>query len=353
LPYELKRIIKMSSFTCAPTSPSAASWDEICSRLQGFHLQEPGQKPEEALALREQRIAPTVHYLNTLSDEDRGKLDCYIKELPVSKIIARESEFLTTHVPVYTAFHKSVFLLHSFAQSVLSLIPPPTSQLRRDPRTIVWFRNPLARIPARNLGSTVSSLFALRAGLQILDNTPPMAWQLISCNPLLFGNVLEDEMESTADYYWNASSVSAPKIEDIVLETLDSCKLLEDREDVRERLILDLTRTLELISGERGILYQLFIPHDEVNKTLYVCGKNGKPYEGQSASALETLLSLQYKKPEEISNYTTMQVRALANRLINPNVASEFPVFHYTDVNEAHVQAFRKSVDQIVRQYLL
>lgn len=64
-------------------------------------------------------------------------------------------------------------------------------------------------------------------------------------------------------------------------------------------------------------------------------------------------MTLQYKNPGEILNYTTMQVRALANRLINPNVASEFPVFYYTDVNEEQIQAFRKSVDLIVRQYLI
>jgi hypothetical protein len=341
---------KMSSFACVPT---VASWDTICSRLQGVRFQESEQKTEETPQTRDQRIAPTAHYLDTLSNRKRMQLDCYLAELPISKIIARESEFLATHVPVYTAFHKSVFLLHAFTQSVLALIPPPAQQLPRDPRTIVWFRNPLAKIPVLNLGNTIADFFALREGRPILDNAPALAWQLIACNPLLFGNTLADEMESTADYFWNASSVSAPKVKDVVLETLNSCKLLEGQRDVRERLILDLTKALDLISGDRGVLYQLFIPHDEVNKTLYVCGKNGIPDEEQSAGALETLLTLQYKNPGEILNYTTMQVRALANRLINPNVASEFPVFYYTDVNEEQIQAFRKSVDLIVRQYLI
>ena len=89
---------------------------------------------------------------------------------------------------------KNVYLIQTFTKQLISLakIDISSQRLLND---ITWFRNPFAQVP-KNIILDVSSYLSLH-GENILDNKASTAWNLISCNPHLFGNTLSDTMEST------------------------------------------------------------------------------------------------------------------------------------------------------------
>ena len=103
----------------------------------------------------------------------------YINALPFQEILTQETKLLNSHVPLYTACSKNVYLIQAFTKQLISLAKIDTFS-QRPLNDITWFRNPLAQVP-KNIISDVSSYLSLY-GENILDNKALTAWNLISCN---------------------------------------------------------------------------------------------------------------------------------------------------------------------------
>ena len=301
-------------------------WSDCTGHLNYYSmpaLKEPAFAKISATSMGvENRSGPTQHFINNLkSPNDKQYLQEYIEVLPMKEILSKETELLNTHVPLYTATSKATYLIHSFTKIVMSL-SYIDSVTKRLPTDITWFRNPLTRLP-KHIPSDSKTYLSLKDD-NVLDNTEMAAWNLISCNPTLFTNTLTDAMESTVDYWWDDNNVSCPRLRDIVTESFRTLKGID--QDKISTLIKELEKTIELLEGEHGVLHQIFIPHEEVNSTVYISKTNGI-VDKEHKNSLETLLDLQYKSPDSILHYRTMQIRLLSGRFINPNLEADYRTY--------------------------
>lgn len=188
-------------------------------------------------------------------------------------------------------------------------------------------------------------------GGNILDNKTTTAWNLISCNPYLFGNTLTDAMESTVDYWWDDNNVAPPNLEDIINQSLRSLNLcLKDPEKYKE-LVEKLQKTMDLIKADHGVLSQIFIPHEEVNNITYIAKANGIE-DKEHPNALKSLIDLQYRKTQEIANYDTLQVRLLAGRLINPDHTADYRMYTYKKFSVDQDAKFHSAITCIIQELL-
>lgn len=299
----------------------------------------------------ETRNGPTQHFINNLKNSnDKQYLQEYIDVLPMKEILSKEAELLNTHIPLYTATSKATYLIHSFTKIVMSLAYIDTVT-KRLPTDITWFRNPLTRLP-KHIPSDSRTYLSLKND-NVLDNTEMAAWNLVSCNPSLFTNTLTDAMESTVDYWWDDNNVSCPRLRDIVTEsfrTLDKINQDKISTDITT-LIKELEKTIELLEGEHGVLHQIFIPHEEVNSTVYISKTNGI-VDKEHTNPIETLLDLQYKSPDSILNYNTMQVRLLAGRFINPNLEADYRTYTYGKFSKEQDENFQEKIRSIIINFL-
>lgn len=298
----------------------------------------------------ETRSGPTQHFINNLKNPSHKEyIQEYINVLPMKEILSKETELLNTHIPLYTATSKATYLVHSFTKIVMSLAYIDTVT-KRLPTDITWFRNPLTRLPKH---IPLDSRTYLLKNDNVLDNKEMAAWNLISCNPSLFTNTLTDAMESTADYWWDDINVSCPILKDIVTESFRRLNGI-DQDKISTNittLIKELEKTIELLEGEHGVLHQIFIPHEEVNSTVYISKTNGIVDE-EHTNSIETLLALQYKSPDSILNYNTMQVRLLAGRFINPNLEADYRTYTYGTFSKEQDENFQKKIRSIIINFL-
>ncbi|MGL4540087.1 MAG: hypothetical protein ACRCU0_03830 [Candidatus Rhabdochlamydia sp.] len=312
-------------------------------------------KPESYnyLQFLQNRQAPTQHFMTSLkrapsTKDNQNYLLEYINALPFEKIIHQETSLLNSHVPLYSACSKKVYLIQTFTKQLISLAKNDIS-LKRPLHDITWFRNPLAKMP-KNIIPDVSSYLSLY-GENILDNKVSTAWNLISCNPHLFGNTLSDAMESTLDYWWDDNNVTAPSLEDIVNESFQSLNLYPKNFRKQEHLIKKLEKTVDLIQAKHGVLFQIFIPHEEVNEITYISKANGVQDETHP-DALKSLLDIQYKKTDEIINYKTMQVRLLTGRFINPDHTADYRIHTYYNFSAQQNEQFHFDIACIIQELL-
>jgi hypothetical protein len=212
-------------------------------------------------------------------------------------------------------------------------------------------RNPFETPPCKNIVADVPSLLAKTHG-HIVDNTATFSWQLLSCNPHLFGNVFFNSDESTVDYFFDDKSVMTPIFSEKIHQVLNNVSKNSDvKVKNEEDLINSLERSIELLDENRGILYQMMIPFNEVNLTTYVCQQTGVPDE-LHPDALQSLISLQYENPKMVDNYESMQTRILAQRWMNPTISADYRthVYQGIDTTEAQLQKFDQTIESLVQQ---
>ena len=78
-------------------------------------------------------------------------------------------------------------------------------------------------------------------------------------------------MESTVDYWWDDSNVAPPNLKDIVLQSLNALNLHVDDPIKHEEWIQELEKSIDFIKAKHGVLFQIFIPHEEVNPIFLHC----------------------------------------------------------------------------------
>jgi hypothetical protein len=297
------------------------------------------------------RKSPTRCFLEGLKPQKREKLQCYLDILPVDKIITREEQYIDTHVPVYSAFTKSVYLVQMFTKELMSRLEKDVT-LRRPVDEITWMRNPLAKSRLKEIPSNLAS-FRTMYPKKVIDHGL-MAWNLISCNMHLFGNTLVKSEESTVDYWWDDSNVTPPKIDDIVNESLDTLNLLKgpDGRQKRAAFIEKLKETINLLPSDHGVMHQIFIPHEDVNNIAYIAKANGIADKAHP-DALASLTEIQQPdKIERVKNYGKMQVRLLAGRFINPDGTHSYPVHTYHEFSQEANEKFIRKISELTERLL-
>lgn len=336
----------------AISKKKAFKWSDVKAR----HRYSPSFcAPEESTSypMKERRIInrvpPTLHFLNSKKEDKEAcaYLKQYQDELPMEDIIQMEKIHLDSHVPVYTAVSKPVFLIQTLSSKLVSLADlDMTSSPERLPHQITWLRNPLAKVP-KSISPDAQSYLYLR-DKKVLDNSEIASWNLISCNPHLFGNVFNDAMESTVDYWWDNTNVSPPSLERIVEEMFETTELGLVKQD---NFTENLKKTLDILNSkgteDRGVIFQMFVPHEEVNRTIYISGPNGRPDE-KHPDALSSLISIQHKPAESIPNYASMQLRLMAGRWMNPAVVADYRTVTHSDVSMEKMRDFDLAVENLV-----
>lgn len=265
--------------------------------------------------------------------KDHSKLSRY--DLPVEELIAREREYLSTHIAVYTGMRFDFLLLQYFSSELLRVLIPDQPQLAE----MCWLRHPFDDQPAKYRWGDIRDFVKSRqlqypGGRAVIDdNSPEQAWFLLSCNPHLFGNTLTDAMESTVDYYYDSIGVINIDIFEKIAEILDSAGLLPNDcltcKEKRRSIFQAMSDALEAIRPSTkpgGVLLQILLPQKIVNEVAYITRTNdGSFTNGTPASehlnCLETLLRIRDASypVDKIDNYATLQVRILTSRLIEPN----------------------------------
>jgi hypothetical protein len=324
-------------------------WSTVKARYRFSHPLVPHD--DSVVALGRDRLPPTQHYLQIKKTDakDWAYLKQYHDQLPMEAIVGRERELLDSHVPIYTAVSKPVFLIQKFSAKFISLaeldLTPPNERL---PHQISWLRNPFARTPKFICPDAPSYLY--QWSRNVLDNTEMGAWNLISCNPQLFGNVLHDAQESTLDFWWDNSNIAPPSFASIMEEACENAGIGTAK---CEKSIEDLEKALTILRSdgeqERGVILQMFVPHAEVNRTVYISGPNGVPDELHPYT-LSSLIGIQHRQPDAIPNYETMQVRLMAGRWMNPAIYADFRTYTYTDAPLEKMLQFDLEVERVVRE---
>lgn len=371
--------IKLSA--CIGHSGGVLSEEELLQSVTCVDTLFAEQHPDldfEVDSITEKRIAPTTRYLSSQrtqakSSAPRGRKHMVFGpvtiwkyhptfsqyKLPLDLILQRETDHLDSHVPVYTATSFEKLVLQDFLRELVRQAFPDSEKLAR----VWWVRNPLD-LPARfaRYEHIWDLIYVLQGPTRVNDNLPNQAWMLQSCNPHLFGNTLVDSEESTVDYYYDGMSVIQVKIIDLVIDFLTRMKLIDSKcasctvsvKTWRERLkaALELAQPKE---PPRGVLFQVFIPHERVNQVAYISKtnrgnrNNGQPDE-DNTNALETLLRIQTDGAHQVPNYSTLQVRLLVPYLMHPD--NELRVFRYTNASEDAMRTFHATIATLVNEVL-
>jgi hypothetical protein len=107
----------------------------------------------------------------------------------------------------------------------------------------------------------------------------------------------------------------------------------------------------------RGVIYQIFVPHEEVRALGYISKKNGIPDES-NPDALKTLLSMQIPSENlesELPNRRSLQARILMTRLMEPEIETGVEIIPYFDKNpkvQEGIHEVEKGIDQLVDKLL-
>lgn len=284
--------------------------------------------------------------------QDHHALSRY--DLPVLDLINNERRYLDSHIAVYTGMRFDFLLLHYFCSELLrELIPeePKFADVR-------WLRHPFDKSPGKYRWGDIRD-FLQNIGGRVNDNNEAHAWFLLACNPHLFGNTLVDEMESTVDYYYNSMGVIDIKLPEKFAAILDGAGLLPshcpDCQKKRESAYKSLSDALEAIRPKDkpgGVLLQILVPQPIVNKTAYITRTsngtflNGTP-EKDHPDCLKTLLQIRTTETRDIPHYTTLQVRLLTSRLVDPD--SGVIIYEITKPGSKITEQYRKHVATIVK----
>ena len=120
--------------------------------------------------------------------------------------------------------------------------------------------------------------------------------QLLSVNLSLFGNIGEKtRSECTFDYFAaDKRRKSAPSLSNIYK------KVFKDL-DISDSFIPTFEALAQSITGEMGVIYQIFIPKDKVNDLVYLARDYGKPYG--SPEAMKKLFSRYTKKEKRLPEF--------------------------------------------------
>jgi hypothetical protein len=335
--------------------------DQLKSRLstipyeKGAEIEYSSKEEIDELKSRDRKSPTDIFFADRPGYDAWGQED--LEKLPLKDVIAKEQEMLSTHVPLYhgqsLAHWANTHFINSFVQQAFS-----------DPKLTgrFWLRNPFDEANQKFSSVADRSKYLKDTGQEMdfskgrTDNSSNRARELLSANPSLMQNSDEDAMESTADFVYDNNNVQGPR-DTGTLTSLFKQVGLAEKEKTYTQAIDSLVEKHLSIENARGVIYQIFVPHEEVRALGYISKKNGIPDES-NPDALKTLLSMQIPSENlesELPNRRSLQARILMTRLMEPEIETGVEIIPYFDKNpkvQEGIHEVEKGIDQLVDKLL-
>ena len=265
----------------------------------------------------------------------------------VDPIIKKEKEMMHSHFVFYHGQQAYLSLLHDFLKELYQFMMIHGT-LKNFELLRTWYEA-FEQVDAnRFIDAEENGILSYWN-----DHKPFLVKNMMCANLALFGNATNTG-ESSWQYFLCDRSINPPKIESILTEIFSALNL--DTKYISQ--LLDIHTAVTFPSG---ILQQIFIPKDKVDKFVYLSRAYGTPYRTpiieryfdrmkQRHTSIAPILDLYQTAPEKINNIDCLQARIIFSQDMILNPQNDIHIIRYTTADQNAIHAYQKQLKKLTQE---
>ncbi len=274
---------------------------------------------------------------------------------PVDAILEAESQYCNDYYVFYHGQRSQFWVFQEFLKELYTLIKIH-SPLNQFEFLRVWYAAANTYQVNTFIDSQESKLPKDHQGKPFWDDTTvDLMKNMISVNLSIFGN-LTYEGESSFEYFIENDNASDFNVENILSKIFDHFGF-------DKSYVSHLTAQKYLMSNQKGILLQIFVPKNKVDQYVYLSEAWGTPYRKKLDSTwdvkknrhlkVSTLLEKYIKEPQAMGNFDQLQARILMSQdcMLNPD--SGVKILKYCAENPDNMLAYRQTIRDIAKEVFI